>query len=130
MYATVRLYTPSRRALTVPTSAVIRTGARVLVFVDVGGGELMPHEVTLGAAGGEYTEVLAGVERGARVVTSAQYLLDSESNLAEVMRGMVGQGGTTNTSDMAGMPMPVIPDSGASAKAANMKRPKAPEERR
>ncbi|NUR33907.1 MAG: efflux RND transporter periplasmic adaptor subunit [Gemmatimonadaceae bacterium] len=130
MYATVRLYTPSRRALTVPTSAVVRTGARTLVFVDMGDGELMPHEVTLGAGSGDYTEVLSGVVRGARVVTSAQYLLDSESNLAEVMRSMVGQGGATEMNDMAGMPMPVIPDSGANAKPAEMKGMKMPEERR
>lgn len=130
MYATVRLYTPSRSALTVPTSALVRTGARTLVFVDMGGGELMPHEVTLGAASGDYTEILSGVSRGARVVTSAQYLLDSESNLSEVMRSMVGQAGASNTNDMAGMPMPVIPDSGANAKPAEMKGMKMPEERR
>ena len=129
-YATVRLYTPSRSALTVPTSALVRTGARTLVFVDMGGGELMPHEVTLGAASGDYTEVLSGVDLGARVVTSAQYLLDSESNLAEVMRSMVGQGGATSTNDMAGMPMPVISDSGANATPAEMKGMKMPEERR
>ena len=95
MYATVRLHTPSRTALTVPASAVVRTGERAVVFVDMGKGELMPHEVALGTTAGELTEIRSGVERGARVVTSAQYLLDSESNLGEVMRGMIGQGATT-----------------------------------
>ena len=92
MYATVRLHTPSRTVLTVPTSAVVRTGERAVVFVDMGKGELMPHEVALGATAGDFTEIRSGVDRGARVVTSAQYLLDSESNLGEVMRGMIGQG--------------------------------------
>jgi Cu(I)/Ag(I) efflux system membrane fusion protein len=92
MYATVRLHTPSRTVLTVPTSAVVRTGERAVVFVDMGSGKLMPHEVALGATAGDLTEIRSGVDRGARVVTSAQYLLDSESNLGEVMRGMIGQG--------------------------------------
>lgn len=92
MYATVRLHTPSRTVLTVPRSAVVRTGERAVVFVDMGKGELMPHEVALGATAGDFTEIRSGVDRGARVVTSAQYLLDSESNLGEVMRGMIGQG--------------------------------------
>ena len=46
--------------------------------------------------------MLSGVEPGQRVVTSAQYLLDSESNLAEVMKSMIGM---TNTSDMGSMDM-------------------------
>ena len=74
-----------------PTSAVLRTGDRNIVFVDMGNGALMPHEVELGRAGGSYTEVLAGLEPGQRVVTSAQFLLDSESNLVDVMKGMAGQ---------------------------------------
>src|SRR5258708_8984862 len=45
MYATVQLITPTRTALTVPNSAVLRTGERNVVFVDMGGGSLMPHHV-------------------------------------------------------------------------------------
>lgn len=103
MYATVRLSTPSRTALTVPTSAVVRTGERAFVFVDQGGGKLRSQDVELGASAGDYTEVLAGVEPGQRVVTSAQFLLDSESNLGEVMKGMMGMGGGSD--DMKGMDM-------------------------
>jgi membrane fusion protein, copper/silver efflux system len=91
MYATVRLHAPSRTALTVPTSAVLRTGTRNVVFVDMGGGQLMPVEVEIGRVAGDYTEVFGGLEPGQRVVTSAQFLLDSESNLAEVMRSMISQ---------------------------------------
>jgi Cu(I)/Ag(I) efflux system membrane fusion protein len=97
MYATVTLTTPSRRTLTVPTSAVLNTGDRTLVFMDMGGGSLMPMDVVAGRTAGGYTEILSGVEPGQRVVTSAQYLLDSEANLAEVMRSMIGQ---MNMSDM------------------------------
>ena len=103
MYATVRITTPTRRVLSVPASALIRTGERSMVFVDMGGGSLMPHEVETGDAGDEYVEILSGVEPGQRVVTSAQFLLDSESNLGEVMKAMMGQMGAA---DMQGMDMP------------------------
>ncbi|MDQ6885837.1 MAG: efflux RND transporter periplasmic adaptor subunit [Gemmatimonadota bacterium] len=112
MYATVRLSTPSRSALTVPSSAVLRTGERNVVFVDTGNGELVPHDVEIGRTAGDYTEVLSGLEPGQRVVTSAQFLLDSESNLGEVMNAMIGQrgagdkGNTVDMKDMPGMKMP------------------------
>ncbi len=122
MYATVLVTTPLRRALTVPTSAIMNTGDRTLVFVDMGGGALMPHVVVPGRVAGDYTEIISGVGPGQRVVTSAQFLLDSESNLAEVMKGMIGQmnmpdmqntNDTRKARDMPGMNMP---DTGASMK--------------
>ena len=103
MYATVRFATPTRKALSVPTSAVVRTGERAIVFVDMGGGRLMPHGVELGQATEAYTEVLAGVEPGQRVVTSAQFLLESESNLGEVLKAMMGQMGMSDMGSMEGM---------------------------
>lgn len=103
MYATVRLQKDLGEVLTVPSSAVLRTGEKAIAFVDIGGGRLMPHELTLGMTGGEYVEVLAGLEPGARVVTSAQYLLDSESNLAEVMRAMMAQVNLSDIEEMGGM---------------------------
>jgi membrane fusion protein, copper/silver efflux system len=106
MYVTVQLTTPTRQVLAVPTSAVIHTGERAVVFVDMGGGELMPHEVELGRTAGDYAEVLSGLEPGQRVVTSAQFLIDSESNLAQVMKSMIGQQGTADTGNMKGMQMP------------------------
>lgn len=91
MYATVHLHSASRSALTVPTSAVLRTGTRNVVFVDMGGGHLMPMEIEVGQTAGDFTEVRSGLEPGQRVATSAQFLLDSESNLGEVMRSMISQ---------------------------------------
>ncbi|MGQ0650414.1 MAG: efflux RND transporter periplasmic adaptor subunit [Gemmatimonadaceae bacterium] len=123
MYATVRLLTPMRRALTVPTSAVVRTGERSLVFVDMGGGRLMPHEVETGRSTAEHTEVLSGLEPGQRVVTSAQFLLESESNLGEVMRAMMGQTGQMGPGDAGQMKdMPGMDMKGADVKG----RPIAP----
>jgi Cu(I)/Ag(I) efflux system membrane fusion protein len=91
MYATVHVRGSSRSALTVPTSAVLRTGTRNVVFVDLGSGRLQPVEIETGRMAGDYTEVLTGLEPGQRVVTSAQFLLDSESNLGDVMRSMLSQ---------------------------------------
>lgn len=107
MYATVRLSSPTRSALTVPRAAVVQTGERAVVFVDQGKGALRPLDVETGASAGDYVEILAGLEPGQRVVTSAQFLLDSESNLAEVMKSMIGMGGgrTNAGGDMAGMDM-------------------------
>jgi Cu(I)/Ag(I) efflux system membrane fusion protein len=102
MYATVQVASEQGQTLTVPASAVLYSGERAVAFVDMGVGELMPHELTLGTRGEEYVEVLEGLEPGQRVVTSAQFLLDSESNLAEVMKAMMAQ---MNMSDMEGMDM-------------------------
>jgi len=112
MYATVRLERDLGEVLAVPGSAVLNTGEAAIAFVDMGGGRLMPHELTLGMAGDEWVEVIGGLEPGQRVVTSAQFLLDSESNLAEVMRAMMAQ---MNLSDMEGMDMdtPLPADTGA-----------------
>jgi len=102
MYATVRLAAELGEALTLPAGAVLRTGERDVAFVRMADGRLMPHEVELGIQGDRFVEVLSGVEPGDTVVTSAQFLLDSESNLAEVMQAMMLQMGS---SDMGGMDM-------------------------
>lgn len=93
VYATVHLRTTNRAALVVPTSAVLRSGTRNVVFVASSGadGHLTSVEIQMGSSGGDYTEVLSGLQAGQRVVTSAQFLLDSESNLGEVMRSMISQ---------------------------------------
>jgi Cu(I)/Ag(I) efflux system membrane fusion protein len=106
MYATVALMAPARTALSVPASAIFNTGDRAVVFVEMGGGLLMARDVVVGRTTGEVTEIRSGVEAGQRVVTSAQYLLDSESNLSDVMKSMIGQGGDmAKMQDMRGMPM-------------------------
>ena len=102
MYATVRFASDLGEMLTVPASAVLYTGERAVAFVDMGGGDMMPNELVLGVRGDGFVQVVAGLEPGLRVVTSAQFLLDSESNLAEVMKAMMAQ---MNLSDMEGMEM-------------------------
>jgi len=122
MYATIRFEAAGRRALTVPVSAILQTGERKIVFVDLGSGKVMPQEVEIGRTAGEYAEVLFGLEPGQRVVTSAQYLLDSESNLAEVMRSMAGM---TNESGMQmNMSAPNEADSMQGADMRGMRMPR------
>ena len=104
MYATVNLASPSRMALTAPRTAIIQTGERAIAFVDRGNGALKPVDVEIGATVGEYIEILSGLSAGQRVVTSAQFLLDSESNLAEVMKGMAGMGGPSGSKSSAPAP--------------------------
>ena len=109
MYATIRLSTPGRSALAVPGSAILQTGDQNIVFVDMRNGELMPHDVELGRVAGDYTEIVSGLEPGMRVVTSAQFLLSSESNLGEVVKSMMGNMGSGDKAmndkgaDMKGM---------------------------
>ncbi|HEY7699534.1 MAG TPA: efflux RND transporter periplasmic adaptor subunit [Vicinamibacteria bacterium] len=90
MYATVRFHpVVARDAMVVPSLAVLRTGERNLVVVAEGAGRFAPRPVTLGSEGDGYTEVLSGLEAGDEVVTSAQFLIDSESNLREAIQKMV-----------------------------------------
>ncbi len=122
MYATVRLTTPMATTLTVPASAVIQTGDRAYVFGQKANGKLVPRDIRLGRRGGDYIEVLSGVASGERVVTSAQFLLDSESNLGEVMRGMIQQGGQgSGRGDMKGMTMPRQSEGAATERGADVK---------
>ena len=82
MFAQVSLTPDTRRALLIPSEAVIRTGRRTIVMVRQDGGGFMPAEVRIGREAGGRTEVLAGLSAGEQVVTSGQFLLDSEASLA------------------------------------------------
>jgi membrane fusion protein, copper/silver efflux system len=83
MYATVSLEPPAGAAqvLAVPDSAVIDNGVRQIVLVEHGEGRFEPRPVRLGAHAGGYAEVLGGVAESERVVVSANFLIDAESNL-------------------------------------------------
>lgn len=91
MYANIRLSTRSvRPVLVIPGSAVIHSGERNVVFVALEGGKFEPREVTLGMEGRDgYVQATGGVREGERVVTSAQFLIDSESRLQEAIQKML-----------------------------------------
>jgi Cu(I)/Ag(I) efflux system membrane fusion protein len=76
------------RVLAVPASAVIDSGTRQVVLVRLAEGRFEPRAVTLGNRGDDYVEVLSGVAETEQVVTSANFLLDSESNLKAALGGM------------------------------------------
>ncbi len=65
----------------VPENAVIRSGARDIVILSLGDGRFKPQPVTLGGYSNGYYQVLKGLTVGSKIVTSAQFLIDSESNL-------------------------------------------------
>jgi RND family efflux transporter MFP subunit len=90
MYATVRFHpVVARDAVLVPALAVLRTGQRTLVVVAAGEGRFTPREIRLGAEGEGRVAVLSGLQAGERVVTSAQFLIDSESNLQEAVQKLL-----------------------------------------
>jgi Cu(I)/Ag(I) efflux system membrane fusion protein len=82
MFAQVELPALARdAAVTVPASAVMDSGTRRIVLVELGEGRFEPREVSLGQRGDEHVEVLDGVKEGERVVIAANFLIDAESNL-------------------------------------------------
>ena len=81
MYANVEIRIDRGVRLIVPDSAVIRTGPRELVFLDLADGRLQPKQVQLGARSDAGYEVISGLSAGDRVVTSANFLISSESRL-------------------------------------------------
>ena len=74
--------------LLVPAEAVIRTGVRAVVIVRQEGGAFAPREVTLGVDLGDQLEVLQGLREADEVVTSGQFLIDSEARLKSVLGAM------------------------------------------
>jgi Cu(I)/Ag(I) efflux system membrane fusion protein len=81
MYATVTFKLPLGPRLVVPISAVVYTGPRRLVFVDLGKGALRPQEVTIGARSGDIVEIAKGLEEGDVVVSSGNFLVAAESRV-------------------------------------------------
>lgn len=88
MFADVVVGGSRRTGLAVPESAVIATGERHIVFVAQGNGVFEPREVTPGIRVRNLYEILKGLSEGERVVTGANFLLDSESKLKASVSGM------------------------------------------
>ncbi|MEW5900649.1 MAG: efflux RND transporter periplasmic adaptor subunit [Acidobacteriota bacterium] len=86
MYGTISIHLDLGPKLSVPASAVLDSGTRKLVFIDRGEGYFEPREVKLGIRAGDFYEVIAGLQEGERVVTSANFLVDSESKLKAAIK--------------------------------------------
>jgi membrane fusion protein, copper/silver efflux system len=89
MFVNVDLKIPLGRQLAIPASGVFHTGTRAIVFVDHGQGYLEPRDVTLGPRAGDEYVVLKGLKPGEHVVTSANFLVDSESQLQAALGAFV-----------------------------------------
>ncbi|NGO55284.1 efflux RND transporter periplasmic adaptor subunit [Allomesorhizobium camelthorni] len=89
MYADVEIAAgKGEPVVTVPDSAVIDTGERQVVIIDKGEGSFEPREVKVGMRGQGMTEISEGVEEGEQVVTSANFLIDAESNLKAALSAL------------------------------------------
>ena len=93
MYANVELRVSLGTKLAIPQEAIIESGQKQVVFLHHGGGKLEPRLIKTGVKTGEWSEVLEGLKEGEHVVTSANFLIDSESRLKSVVEGMGGMPG-------------------------------------
>ena len=91
MFGEVTLQTEKREGLRIPADAVIDSGTKKVVFVALGDGKLQPREVQVGPVTGEAVEVLSGLAAGEKVVTRANFLVDSESRLRASLAAMEGK---------------------------------------
>jgi len=85
MFVNVSAKIPFGRQLAIPASGVFHSGTRTVVFVDHGNGYLEPRDVELGPQAGDDYVVLKGLMANERIVTSANFLIDSESQLQAAM---------------------------------------------
>ena len=103
MFVNVDLKTSLGRQLVVPASAVFQSGTRQLVFLNHGNGSLEPKEITVGPRVGDDFVVLKGLEAHQSIVTSASFLIDSESQLQAAAGSFVppppGAGGNAPTAN-------------------------------
>lgn len=98
MYATVQLRIPLGERLAVTKDALLESGERSVIFIHRGDGRLEWRNVKLGVRAGDRVEILEGLSEGEHIVTSANFLIDSESQVKAAMVGMPGM------SDMEEMP--------------------------
>jgi Cu(I)/Ag(I) efflux system membrane fusion protein len=90
MFGEVILHGKLREGLRVPQDAVVDSGTEKIVFVALGNGKFQPRVVRMGDASGDLVEVVAGLQMGERVVTRANFLIDSESRLRASLAEMSG----------------------------------------
>ena len=88
MYVTAQIVVNLGERLAVPEEAILDTGTRQILFVDKGQGVFEPRDVTIGAKADGYDEVKRGIAEGEAVVTSGNFLIDSESRLKAALEGM------------------------------------------
>ncbi len=94
MFANVEIKSPiTFNAVAVPEQSLIRSGERIIAVISLGGGYFDPREVKTGVNASGYVQILEGVKEGEKIVTSSQFLIDSESNLKAAVNLMKGHAG-------------------------------------
>jgi len=93
MFVRVSIRRTRREALAVPRSAIIETGERQIAFVEQSPGVYVPRAVKAGPAEGDFVEVISGLSQGEIVVSSANFLIDSESRIGGVGSAPAGSAG-------------------------------------
>jgi hypothetical protein len=88
MYVNANLSVDLGEGLTVPINAVVPTGSRNIIFLDKGDGKLLPRMVQLGSQVGDAYQVLSGLKEGDRIVSSANFLIDAESQVQGALQGL------------------------------------------
>lgn len=88
MFGDVVIQQPAREVVVVPDSAVLQTGTRSIVFIVKGDGTFEPREVSVGTKSEQFYEVRSGLTAGEKVVTQANFLIDSESRLKAALAEM------------------------------------------
>ena len=104
MFVDVALKLPMGRQLVIPASGVLQSGTRQIAFVERGDGYLEPREVELGPRVGEELIVRKGLAAGERIVTSANFLVDSESQLRAALESFVPPGPGEGAAPATGAP--------------------------
>jgi Cu(I)/Ag(I) efflux system membrane fusion protein/cobalt-zinc-cadmium efflux system membrane fusion protein len=123
MFANVELLSPiAVNGLAIPQQAVIHSGKRDVVIIALGNGYFKPREVQLGAAADDYVQIISGLKEGETIVTSSQFLIDSESNLRSAVSKMSGHDSTGNgpQQDHKGHDMPGMKHDMPGMKMENM----------
>jgi len=105
MYANVRIYAgPKRGVLSIPREALIKTGKTQRVIVALQQGRFRAQAVTAGLESGDFVEIISGLSEGDQVVTSGQFLIDSEASLRASFRRMGDANGSDDSAGKAGPP--------------------------
>lgn len=92
MYANIKIFGgPREDTIVIPVEALIRTGREERVVIALGEGRFEARSVTAGIESGDYVEILQGIEVGEQVVTSGQFLIDSEASMRASLTRMSGE---------------------------------------
>lgn len=95
MFASVKILSPvAGIGLVIPEQAIIHSGTRNIVIIALGNGYFKPQEIKTGADADGFVQVIEGLKEGQSIVTSSQFLIDSESNLRAAVNKMTGTDST------------------------------------